>query len=147
MGRCLGRACAGVLILAAAGCTLDSFLSPRMVGFCVYGPKQIVPGTVSEVSAKLLDGLNAAAVILPPKRVGSEYRIAGVWKKYLAFCLHLSQQSEPGGIKTLVRMKWDRGGDEELWQLILQILNAPDSEDEDDSKPSGQPLTAARRAP
>ena len=47
MGRCLAGVCAGVLLLAASGCTLDSFLSPQSV---VYGPKRVVNGTVGEVN-------------------------------------------------------------------------------------------------
>ncbi len=146
MCRCLGRVCAGVLILAAAGCTLDSFLSPQFCVFCVYGPKQTVSGTAGEVSAMLQAGLSDAGVLPRVKRVGSDYMIAGVWKNYLAFCLHLSQKKEPDGIKTLVRMQWDRGGDEELWQLIVKILATSDDAD-DASAPPRQPLTTARSVP
>ena len=121
MCRCLAGLCAGVLLLAACGCTLDSFLLPQSV---VYGPKQVVPGSVAEVLAKLQDGLSAD-MMLGVRRVGSGYRIASVWKSHLSFCLHLSEKRVDGRAQTLVRMQWDRGGDEELWQLVLKILNAP----------------------
>src|SRR6185437_2741544 len=74
MCRCLGKACAGVLILAVAGCTLDSFLLP---GSVVYGPKLIVAGTVGEVSARLQDGLSDAGIMVVSKRVGDDFRIGG----------------------------------------------------------------------
>ena len=122
MCRCLGKVCVALLMLAGAGC-LDSFLSRQVV---VYGPKVVVPGTVDEVAAKLKDGLNETGILLNAKRVGSEYRIASQWKSGLVFCLHLSPKE--GGNGTLVRMQWDRGGNEELWQLILKILQTPDEE-------------------
>lgn len=119
MCRCLAGMCAGVLLLAASGCTLDSFLLPQSV---VYGPKQIVPASVADVSAKLQNGLSEAGMMLGVKRVDYGYRIVSVWKNHLSFCLHLSEKKVEGRMQTLVRMQWDRGGDEELWQLILKIL-------------------------
>lgn len=123
MCRCLGKVWAGVLILAVAGCTLDSFLLP---GSVVYGPKLIVAGTVGEVSATLQDGLSDAGIIVVSKRVGDDFRIAGkVPKTSTAFCLHLSEKKIGGSVKTLLRMQWDRGGDDELWQRIQAILTTP----------------------
>jgi hypothetical protein len=122
MRHCLGMACAGVLLLAATGCIGDTFLARQIV---VFGPKTIVPGTVADVSAKLRDGLSEAGLLLNTKWVGSDYRITSQWNSRTVFCLHLRQTKNDGGIKTMVRMQWDRGGDEELWQLILKILNAP----------------------
>jgi hypothetical protein len=124
MCRCLGKACTAVLLLAAAGC-LDSFLSLQRV---VYGPQLVVHGTVEEVAAKLKDGLNETGILLQTGRKADDYRISSVWKSRFVFCLHLSPQKGAVGTSTLVRMQWDRGGDEELWQLILKILNAPDVE-------------------
>jgi hypothetical protein len=142
MCRCLGRACAGVLLLAVAGCTLDSFVAPQSV---VYGPKQVVPGTVAAVSAKLQDGLSEAGIMLAINRVGADLRIGGVSKTRTAFCLHLREKKVDGAIKTLVRMQWDRGGDADLWQLVLKILST--SDDAGAAKPLQQPLTTARSAP
>jgi len=122
MRRCLGKACAGVLFLAMAGCTLDSFLNRQIV---VWGPKVVVPGTIGEVSAKLREGLSEAGLLLRTNRMGSDYRISSQWKSGIVFCLHLKQMNDVDGVKTRVRMQWDRGGDQELWQLILKILNAP----------------------
>jgi hypothetical protein len=115
---------AGVLLLAA-GCMGDSFLGRQIV---VYGPMVVVPGSVGEVSAKLRDGLSEAGLLLNAKWVGSDYRIASTWKSQMAFCLHMKQIKDKDaahGIKTQVRIQWDRGGDDELWQLVLKLLNAP----------------------
>lgn len=126
MRRCLGRACAGLLLLAVAGCTVDSFLSRQVV---VWGPKVTVPGTVAEVAAKLRDGLGEQGLLLRTNRVGTDYRISSLWKSGTVFCLHLQQMNDEDGSKTRVRMQWDRGGDKELWQLVLTLLNAPSEED------------------
>ncbi|HZU38510.1 MAG TPA: hypothetical protein VFA18_21475, partial [Gemmataceae bacterium] len=69
MRHSLGKVCAGVLLLAAAGCTLDSFLNRQVV---VWGPKVVVPGTVDEVSAKLRDGLSEAVWPLRTNRKGPD---------------------------------------------------------------------------
>ncbi len=132
MRRCLGKACAGVLLLAVAGCTLDSFLNPQIV---VWGPKVTVSGAVTEVAMKLRNGLSEEGLLLRTNRMGSDYRISSQWKSGTVFCLHLQQVSEEDGVKTRVRMQWDRGGDKELWQLILKILNASSDEE---SSPSSQ---------
>ncbi len=124
MRRGRGRVCAGVLLLAAVGCMGDTFLGRQIV---VYGPMVVVPGSVSEVSAKLSDGLSEAGLMLSKKWVGDDLRMVSQGKSGKVFCLHMKQtkDKEGGAIKTQVRMQWDRGGDEELWQLILKILNAP----------------------
>ena len=75
--------------------------------------------------------------------IGDTVRIAGVKNSQKAFCLHLSAIRDVGGAKTQVRMQWDRGGDEELWQLVLKILATPSSSSDDAASaglsiPSGQ---------
>lgn len=134
MRRCLGKACAGVLLLAVTGCTLDSFLNRQIM---VYAPtKLVVPGTVAETAAKLRDDLSEDGLLLKPRtnRVGSDYRIVSQTKAGLVFCLHLQQVNDEDGVKTRVRMQWDRGGDTELWQRIEKILNAPSAEDDSASQ-------------
>jgi hypothetical protein len=127
MRHCLGKACAVMLVFALAGCTIDTFLNRQIV---VWGPKVVVPGSVAEVSAKLRDGLSESGLLVNAKRTESEYRISSVWKESgTVFCLHLQQMNDEDGIKTRVRMQWDRGGNQELWQLILKILNAPSDSD------------------
>jgi hypothetical protein len=122
MRRCLERICAGLLLCAAIGCIDGSFLNRQIV---VYGPKVVVPGSVSEVAAKLRDGLSDAGLAVNTKSMGADYRISSVWKNTV-FCLHLKQSKDAsGGTTTMIRMQWDRGGNDELWQLIQKILNTP----------------------
>jgi hypothetical protein len=131
MSRYLGAALAGVLLFASAGCTIDSFLSPSAV---VYGPKTVVTGSASQIAAKLQDGLSDAGMqMYPLKHAGADLRVAGIKNSSLVFCLHLSEKHVPGGRKTLVRMQWDRGGDDELWQTVLKILASPAASDNDSS--------------
>lgn len=124
MCRCLGKVATAVLVLATVGC-LDSYLAPQIV---VNGPRVVVPGTVDEVAAKLMDGLRETGILLHTKRESSGYRIVSEWKSHFVFCLLLSPKKGAVGSSTVVRMKWDRGGNQELWQLILKILNASDEE-------------------
>lgn len=130
MFRCLGVAVAGLVLSALSGCTVDSFLSP--VAFVSSGPKTVAAGTMSQVTAKLQDGLTDAGMTMyPVKRVGKEVRLAGITKSQLVFCLHLSAAKEAPGKKTLVRMKWDMGGDKELWETVVKILATPTTSGED----------------
>ncbi len=122
MSRYLGMALAAALLGTACGCSLDAFLSPTAV---VYGPKTVAAGSVSRVCAKLQDGLSEAGLMVQMNRVGSDVRLAGITKSGKVFCLHLYAHRDGGGKKTLVRMQWDRGGDEEFWQLVLKILATP----------------------
>ncbi len=123
MSRCLSGACAGVLLLSVAGCVTDSFLMPQVV---VDGPKTLVLGSVFDVSSRLNAGLSDAGIALQMNRVGSDWRMVGTSKSGTVFCLHVSPAPKSGGKKTLVRMQWDRGGDEELWRQIQKVLSAPD---------------------
>lgn len=136
MRRFLGKACAGMLLFAVAGCTVDSFLNRKIVD---WGPKLTVPGTVAEAGAKLRDGLSEEGVFpLRTNRVGNDYRISGQWRSGTVFCLHLKQVSEEEGIKTRIRMQWDRGGDNELWQVVLKILKTPSNADSPASQPGAR---------
>jgi hypothetical protein len=131
MSRCLGMAVAGALLLAVCGCSLDAFLAPSAVP---YGPKTVAAGSLSRVCAKLQDGLSDSGIMVQMNRVGSDLRLAGISKTQTVFCLHMSGQKDATGNKTLIRMQWDRGGDDELWQLILKILASPTPVPDDTSK-------------
>jgi hypothetical protein len=127
-----------MLLIAVAGCTLDSFLNPQIV---VWGPKVTVSCPVAEVATKLRNGLSEEGLLVRTNRMGSDYRISSQWKSGTVFCLHLQQVSEEDGVKTRVRMQWDRGGDKELWQLILKILNAS-SDEEGSANSQREPLSS-----
>jgi hypothetical protein len=114
---------AGALLWTACGCSGDAFLSPFTV--MPYGPKTVAAGSVSRVCNKLQDGLTEAGLMVRTNRVGSDVRLVSIAKSGKVFCLHLRAQGDMGGKKTLVHVQWDRGGDEELWQLVLKILATP----------------------
>jgi hypothetical protein len=110
-----------VFMVITTGCTIVNN----------YGPKEVVPGTVSQVAAKLQDGLTEAGMVVNAKQDGDECRIAGTSKSNTVFCIHLRQKKGVGSPNTLVRMQWDLGGDEELWNLVLQLVKVPAQRDPD----------------
>ncbi|HZY85250.1 MAG TPA: hypothetical protein VFE78_10500 [Gemmataceae bacterium] len=118
MSRCLGAATAGVLLLAVAGCSLDSFLTP-FPG--TPDPRQVVAAPLAQVAARLEEGLSEAGVPVLTKPVGREMRLAGMTKSGKVFCLHLYAEKVAGADRTLVRVKWDRGADDPFWQMVLEL--------------------------
>lgn len=122
MFRWLAMGCAGVLLSAVAGCSLGSFtvaLAPPS------GPKQVVPGTVPEISARLQAGLSEAGVAVIAKRQDQEVRLVCCAKQGRMHCLVLKPDKAKGGDKTVVTVKWDREADEPFWQMIVGMLTAP----------------------
>lgn len=136
MSRCLGITSAGVLLLAAIGCSLDSFLASSAGS---SGPKQIAAGSVTEVSAKLQEGFSEAGISVLAKQVGTEMRLAGRTTSGNIFCLHLYGEKVAGKDKTLVHVKWDREADEAFWRMVLELLATPASDSSDSSEPSDAP--------
>jgi hypothetical protein len=122
MSRFLGVAGAGVLLLAVAGCSLDSFLAP-FPG--VTNRQQLVAGKLEQVSARLQAGLGDAGVPVLTKRVGNEMRLAGMTKSGKVFCLHLYAEKAGGEDRTLVRVKWDRQADGPFWELVCMLAATP----------------------
>jgi hypothetical protein len=122
MTRSLGLACAGVLLLAAAGCGPGAFLAPFPF---TSNRQQVVDDKMEQVSARLQAGLSDAGVAVLTKRVGPEMRLAGQTKSGKVFCLHLYAQKVDGADRTLVRVKWDREPDEAFWEQVLSLVAAP----------------------
>ena len=118
MSRSLGLAGAGVLLLAAAGCSFDSFLTPGLS----LRQQQVVSAPLVRVSAQLQEGLSEAGIHVLSKPVGQEMRLAGMTKSKKVFCLHLYAEKEGKAERTLVRIKWDREADEAFWQTVVQIV-------------------------
>ncbi len=119
MFRRAGMVCAGVLLWAAAGCSLDSFL------VSVTGPgtrPRYVAGSVDQVSANLRASLGNAGIALTESRNGQDLRLAGVTRSGKRFALVLRQQYAGGGQRTSVAVEWEDAADEELWALVGEIL-------------------------
>lgn len=122
MSRFVGLACAGVFLLAAAGCEPGAFLAPFPF---TSNRQQMVDDKLEQVSARLKEGLSDAGVSVLSKRVGAEMRLAGQTKTGKVFCLHLYAKNVDGANRTLVRVKWDREADEAFWELVCQLVAVP----------------------
>ena len=128
MSRSLGVTGAGVLLLAVAGCSLDSFLAPFPGA---PNRQQLVAGKLEQVAARLEEGLSDAGVSVLTKRVGPEMRLAGMTKSGKVFCLHLYAEKAGGADRTLVRVKWDREADGPFWELVCKLAATPASDPDD----------------
>ena len=113
----------GGLLLLTSGCALTPLLAP-------HAEQQVVAAPLDRVAARLQDGLSEAGVPVLTKRVGEEFRLAGMTKSGKVFCLHLYAKKIGGADKTLVRVRWDREADEPFWQTVLRITTAEPEADE-----------------
>jgi hypothetical protein len=111
----------GALLLASTGCSVAPFLLP---GGGLSREQLVVAAPLDRVATQLEDGLSEAGVPVLTKRVGQEVRLAGMTKSRKVFCLHLYAKQVEGADKTLVRIRWDREADEELWQTVVRICAA-----------------------
>jgi hypothetical protein len=126
MSRCMGMVCAGAVLLAGAGCPLQSFLTMPGGPVC----KQVVPGLPGQVAATLETGLTDAGIHVVRKRLDAEVRLAGQAKSGKVFCLDVKREKADGGPTTAVTVRWGSDPDEQLWQLVVTILTAPAPEEE-----------------
>jgi hypothetical protein len=118
----MGVVCAGILLMAGAGCSSDSL----MVAFTRAKPQKLnAEGSVVEVSYRIKDACADAGVALVTKLVGDDLRMAGVTKAGKVFCLHLRKDKAETGESTLIEMQWDREADEEFWRKVLLPMAAP----------------------
>jgi hypothetical protein len=134
MSRCLGVLCAGVLAVAAAGCTVDSFLMPSLTTFKRH---QAITGTVPEVSRRIEDGLSDAGILVITKQLDDgERRLAGQDKQSgRVFCVHLYGKKVGKVDKTMVSIEMDNGANDAFWQMILGFAAGPGGDSE--SPPDG----------
>jgi hypothetical protein len=122
MSRFLGVVFAGVLVSAAAGCALDSFL----VSFTgPQGKQQVVAGSVDQVSANLQATLGRAGVWLTANRDGDSLRLAGVTRSGKKFTLVLRRQKTDRGESTAVAVEWEKEADEQFWLGVVETLLSP----------------------
>jgi hypothetical protein len=122
MARRLGMICAGVLLVAVAGCTLDSFLVPGSAG---PAQKLVVAAPVKVVDKCLQQVLADAGIAVRTKLVGDDYRTVGQTRTGKIFCFHLKQEKGEGAEKTQLTLIWDKEVDEEFWRTIVQALATP----------------------
>jgi hypothetical protein len=126
MSRLAGRAWAGALLLAMAGCLPSFSLNP----FARPAPPQhVTPGSVDAVSARLQAALVEEGVAVLAKREGAGVRLAGSATSGKMFCLLLVPAGDKDNKRTAVSILWERGEDEQLRQIVLRAL-APPAEDD-----------------
>ena len=119
MTRRLGLVCAAALLVAAAGCSLGSFLV-SMTGS--DGKQQVVAGSVDEVSARLQASLSHVGVAVTATRQGEDVRLAGLTHSGKRFVLVLKRQQADGVERTAVAVEWEKEADEQLWSAIVDLL-------------------------
>jgi hypothetical protein len=111
--------CAAALLLAAAGCSLNSFLV-SVTGS--DGKQQVVAGSVDEVSARLQASLSHVGVAVTATRQGEDVRLAGLTHSGKRFVLVLKRQQADGVERTAVAVEWEKEADEQLWSAIVDLL-------------------------
>jgi len=114
--------CAAVLLLTAAGCSLDAF---RLSSPSPAGEQLVVAGTRSQVSSRIQEALADAGIPVLEKRQGSDVTFTGLTRARKVFTLILRHEKLEEGEKhekTRILVKWDREADEEFWSLVVQAL-------------------------
>lgn len=115
----VGVVCAAALLLAAAGCSLNSFLVSATGS---DGKQQVVAGSVDEVSARLQASLSHIGIAVAATRQGEDVRLAGLTRSGKRFVLVLKRQKADGVERTAVAVEWEREADDELWTAIVSLL-------------------------
>src|SRR5262252_2029739 len=109
MTRRLGVVCAAALLLAAAGCSLGSFLV-SLTG--PDGKQQVVAGSVDEVSTRLQAALGHVGVTVLANRQGEDARLTGVTRSGKKFTLVLKRVKTENVERTAVAVEWEKEADE-----------------------------------
>jgi hypothetical protein len=119
MTRRLGVVCAAALLLAAAGCSLNSFL----VSFTGSdGKQQVVAGSVDEVSARLQAALGHVGVQVLATRQGEDARLTGITRSGKKFALVLKRQKADGVERTAIAVEWEKEADDQFWFAVVDLL-------------------------
>jgi hypothetical protein len=129
------------LLLAAAGCTLDSYV----VSFTgLVGSTRVMVGSVDDVSANLQAILGRVGVRAMATREGKEVHLAGVTKSGKKFVLVLKQQYAGGGQHTAVSIEWEDGADNSFWLNLLELMASPPPDGAPEAGHAGAPAGSPR---
>jgi len=121
MSRLTVFVCAA-LLLATAGCTLDSLF----VSFVGPGRKEeSFSGTRDRTEATLAAALTRLDIKFVRRQNGEEVRLIGRTKGEKAFALVLQEQKKDNGPRTVVGIEWDKEADEGFWLYLVQALLQP----------------------
>jgi hypothetical protein len=119
MTRRVGVVCAAALLLAAAGCSLGSFLVSATGS---DGKQQVVAGSVDEVSARLQAALGHVGVAVMANRQGEDARLTGVTRSGKKFTLVLKRQKTEGVERTAIAVEWEKEADDQFWLAVVDLL-------------------------
>ncbi len=119
MTRRVGVVCAAALLLAAAGCSLNSFLV-TVTGS--GGKQQVVAGSVDEVSARLQAALGHVGVAVQADRQGEDVRLAGTTRSGKRFTLVLKRQRTDNVERTAIAVEWEKEADDQFWLAVVDLL-------------------------
>jgi hypothetical protein len=119
MTRRVGVVCAAALLLAAAGCSLNSFLVSATGR---DGKQQVVAGSVDEVSARLQAALGHVGVAVTATPQGEDMRLAGVTRSGKKFALVLKRQKTDNVERTAIAVEWEKEADEQFWFAVVDLL-------------------------
>jgi hypothetical protein len=125
MSRTLGILCAGALVLATAGCTLDSFFL-SLTG-SASRKEQTVALSVDQVKASLRTTLgNSGIVMVSESRDGEAVYLKGKTPNGKEFKFVLQRQKSDNADRTLVAFEGDKEAETLLWgAAIMSIMQPP----------------------
>ncbi len=119
MTRQVGVVCAAALLLAAAGCSLNSFLV-SVTGS--DGKQQVVAGSVDEVSARLQASLSHVGVQVMAKSQGEDVRLTGVTRAGKKFALVLKRRMTDNVERTAITVEGEKEADDQFWFAVVDLL-------------------------
>jgi hypothetical protein len=119
MSRSLGILCAGALLVATAGCTLDSFF--LSISGSSNRQEQTVPLSLDQVKLSLRStlGKSFGIVMLDESKNGEEVRLAGATNTGKKFVFILQRQKSDFGERTMVAFEGEKEASDLLWRSVL----------------------------
>jgi hypothetical protein len=115
----MGGVCAGFLLCAVVGCSLDSFLV-SVTGR--DGQQQVVAGSADEVSARLQAALGRVGIAATINRRGEDVRVVGKTRSGKDFALVLHEQTTSSGRQTAVGIEWQGAAEEGFLLSIMDVV-------------------------
>ncbi len=123
MPRRMGFVYIAALLLAVAGCSTGWFLMSWTGG---GGHRQIVSGSVGQVSEQLRVALGKANVIVAVNPIDDgTIRLNGETKSGRRFALVLKQHKTGSAENTAISIEWEKDADEQFWAGVLDLLVKP----------------------
>jgi hypothetical protein len=123
MSHRLGKVCAVALLLAAVGCSADSFL---LTWPGAGGKQHVLSGSVHDVAERLRVELGKINVLVAVNPMGDgTVRLNGQTKSGQRFALVLKRHPSNRGEQTAISVEWEKDADEQFWAAVLDLLVRP----------------------